>query len=105
MEMSPSLKRWVFGVTLLFSLTLYAQQPQALNQGVYTPAQATRGQAIYTQQCASCHGDTLGGRLAPALAGEDFIANWGKQPLSELFSKIKNTMPRDSAGKLTSQQT
>jgi mono/diheme cytochrome c family protein len=103
-KMSPSSKRCVLGVALLFTVTVFAQQPQTVGQGVYTPAQANRGQAIYKEQCASCHGDTLGGGLGPPLTGDDFIEAWGKQPVSDLFAKVKNTMPRDSAGKLTAQQ-
>src|SRR2546423_1377917 len=45
--------------------------------GVYTDAQAARGQAQYRQECASCHGDRLegGGEIAPApeLAGDIFM--------------------------------
>jgi mono/diheme cytochrome c family protein len=72
---------------------------------VYTEAQANRGQAIYKEQCATCHGDTLGGRLGPPLTGIDFLADWDTEPLSELFNKIKNTMPQGDPGKLTAQQT
>src|SRR6266481_1568333 len=71
-------------------LTVQAQQPQTVRQGVYTDNQAKRGQAIYKDRCASCHGEKLEGRLAPPLTGEDFIYDWAKQPLSELFSKIRN---------------
>ena len=102
--MSSSFKRCALAVAL-FVCTVQAQQPQTLNQGVYTDEQAKRGLAIYKDQCASCHGDTLGGRLGPPLAGDDFIADWDKQPLSELFNKIRNTMPQDAPGKLTGQQT
>ena len=102
--MSSSFKRCVLAVAL-FACTVQAQQPQTVNQGVYTDEQAKRGQAIYKDQCASCHGDTLGGRLGPPLAGDDFIGDWDKQPLSELFNKIRNTMPQNAPGKLTGQQT
>ena len=88
-----------------FSLTVYAQQSQTLDQGVYTEEQAKRGQAIYTDRCLSCHGEALRGRLGPPLTGDDFIAAWEKQPLSELVNKIRNTMPQDNPGKLTGQQT
>jgi quinoprotein glucose dehydrogenase len=85
--------------------TAEAQQPQTVNQGVYTQAQATRGQALYKTNCASCHGDTLQGVNGPPLVGNDFIADWNKQPLSELFSKIARTMPQDNPGKLSADQS
>lgn len=103
--MSSSLKRCALGLTVLFTLTVHAQQPQTVRQGVYTAAQANRGQAVYTGQCALCHGDTLEGVIGPPLAGDEFLAVWDKKPLSELFGKIKNTMPQNDPGKLTAQQT
>ena len=70
--------------------------------GVAVNAQdATRGGALYKQQCASCHGDGLEGRSAPSLTGGDFRSRW---PNSDLIDKIRNTMPQDSPGKLTAGQ-
>jgi cytochrome c553 len=70
--------------------------------GIAVSAQdATRGGTLYKQQCASCHGDGLGGRSGPSLAGGDFLSRW---PTSDLIDKIKNTMPQDSPGKLTAGQ-
>jgi len=86
-------------------LTVQAQQTQTVRQGVYTESQARRGQSLYKESCSSCHGEKLEGVLGPALVGDDFISDWAKQPLSELFGKIRNTMPQDAPGKLTAQQT
>src|SRR5262249_52925049 len=88
-----------------FSLIVHAQQPVTVRQGVYTQEQAKRGQATYKERCSFCHGETLGGRIGPALAGDDFIGNWDNAPLSELAGKIRNTMPQDAPGKLTGPQT
>jgi cytochrome c553 len=63
--------------------------------------EATRGGTLYEQQCATCHGDGLEGRSGPPLAGGDFRSRW---PTSDLVDKIKNTMPQDSPGKLTTGQ-
>jgi mono/diheme cytochrome c family protein len=84
---------------------LQAQAPRTVQDGVFTDAQAARGQAIYGKQCASCHGDGLKGAQAPPLVGDAFISIWRTQPLSELFNKIRNTMPADAAGSLTPQQS
>jgi mono/diheme cytochrome c family protein len=102
--MSLSFKRCVPAVLLCICVA-YGQTSSTVSQGVYTDDQAKRGQAVYRDQCASCHGDTLGGRIGPPLAGDDFLSDWNKQPLSELFGKIKNTMPQDAPGKLTVQQS
>jgi cytochrome c2 len=110
--MSSWLKRCALPVALFacvvtgwFSRAVHAQQSQMVTQGVYTGEQAKRGEPIYKERCASCHGETLAGRLGPPLTGDDFVGNWNRQPLSELFSKIRNTMPQDAPGKLTAQQT
>jgi hypothetical protein len=51
-----------------------------------------------------CHGESLEGRLAPALAGSMFLGAWGGHSLWDLASKIRNTMPADDPGKLTLAQ-
>ncbi len=63
------------------------------------------GQALYKQQCASCHGEKLEGGVGPTLTGPDFAMAWGSRPPADLLSKIKNTMPQDNPGKLTAEQT
>jgi mono/diheme cytochrome c family protein len=87
-----------------FLATLHAQQPRRVTDGVYTEEQATRGQAVYKERCATCHGATLGGAQGPPLAGDDFRRAWGG-PLSALVDKIQNTMPANEPGKLTRQQS
>ena len=83
--------------------TLQAQQPRSVAQGVYTAPQAVRGQAVYADKCASCHGPALGGAQAPPLTGDDFIRVWGG-PAADLVNKIINTMPANDPGKLTRPQ-
>ena len=84
---------------------LHAQQARTANDSVYTDAQATRGRALYQERCTMCHGDALGGGAGPPLSGSAFIAAWGAQPLWELASKIRNTMPANDPGKLTPSQS
>ena len=80
-----------------------AQAPQTVRDGVYTDAQAARGEAAYARQCAACHGDALQGGQAPPLVGPAFLSRWHRQPLSELASKIRHTMPADAQGTLTAE--
>jgi S-disulfanyl-L-cysteine oxidoreductase SoxD len=96
-----------FGVVILLSSTvaLQAAQTQTVRQGVYTEAQATRGQAIYNDRCISCHGDGLAGRSGPPLTGDAFLTVWSMEPLFELASKVRNTMPQTDPGTLSWQQT
>jgi mono/diheme cytochrome c family protein len=69
---------------------------------IYTAAQAARGRILYAQQCAVCHGAGLEGvEMAPSLAGGDFIDRWAGQPLSDLFERIRATMPKGKPGSLS----
>ena len=62
--------------------------------GVYTADQAAAGEKIYFAQCASCHGDDLGGReRAPALAGPQFLDNWHGQNLWRMLERIGEMPP------------
>jgi len=74
---------------------------QTTKDGIYTDAQAARGEAVYGRSCASCHGPNLeGDGQAPALADRDFASEWNDQPLSDLFERIRTTMPGDAPGTL-----
>lgn len=64
-----------------------------------------RGEPLYRQRCAQCHGKAAEGGLAPPLAGSVFLQAWGGRSLWELASKIRNTMPADDPGKLTVSQS
>jgi mono/diheme cytochrome c family protein len=88
-----------------FGLPVHAQQARTANDRVYSDAQARRGQALYKERCASCHGEALQGQSGPPLTGDEFIAVWGRQPLSDLVGKILNTMPANDPGKLTREQS
>jgi quinoprotein glucose dehydrogenase len=73
--------------------------------GLYADAQAKRGEMVYTDNCAACHGPTLGGDIGPALAGARFAARWKDKSLADLFEKIQTTMPASAPGSLTPEQT
>jgi mono/diheme cytochrome c family protein len=73
--------------------------------GIYTEAQAKRGQAVYEEQCLSCHGpDLKGADQAPALVGMEFNAEWNESPISDLFERIRLSMPADKPGTLSPEQ-
>jgi len=73
--------------------------------GVYTTEQEKRGEALYANNCASCHGSALGGgESAPPLSGGEFFANWNGLTLGDLFDRIRVSMPADRPGKLSREQ-
>jgi mono/diheme cytochrome c family protein len=72
--------------------------------GLYGDAQAKRGEMVYADNCAACHGPMLGGDIGPALAGPRFVARWKDKSLADVFDKIKTTMPASAPGSLTPEQ-
>jgi len=93
----------IVSAILLSSLLLpQTSDSRSVWDGVYTEEQSKRGQALYGQHCASCHGDALtGGESAPALAGGEFLSNWNGLTAGDLFERIRTTMPLNKAGKLS----
>ena len=78
---------------------LLVAQSRTTQDAVYTDAQAKRGEEIYAKTCASCHAaDLSGSGQAPALADADFNHEWNGQPLSDLFDRIRATMPATLCG-------
>jgi mono/diheme cytochrome c family protein len=74
--------------------------------GVYTEAQAKRGEAVYKLSCASCHGVALEGiEMAGPLTGARFTANWNGVTVGDLLERVKVSMPNDKPGTLSRQQT
>jgi mono/diheme cytochrome c family protein len=94
----------VFAAVL--TVTVGAQGAKSSNEGVYTADQATKGEAVYKENCAACHGDNLeGSGPMPPLAGKDFLANWQGKTVGDLFEKTQTSMPATAPGTLTPEQT
>jgi len=74
-----------------------------IGQGVFTSAQAARGKAVYTANCAQCHQPDLSGRdpPIPALTGDIFLSRWTGHSLAELFERVSTTMPQAKPGSLS----
>ncbi len=79
--------------------------------GVFTEAQANRGEAVYTGACAICHGSRLDGapddpdmRSTPPLARARFLRVWTGRSLATLLEYTRATMPEDNPSSLTEQE-
>jgi len=85
---------------MLFAI---AQSASSTRDGVYTDAQAERGEASYKKACASCHGKTLqgSGAATPPLSGDDFTSMWTDQTMDDLFERVQTSMPADHPGALS----
>jgi mono/diheme cytochrome c family protein len=89
----------------VLALAAIAQTTRSVWDGVYTKEQAKRGEAVYSTECASCHGLALnGGESAPPLTGGDFMSNWNGLTVGDLFDRIRTTMPADGPGRLNRDQ-
>jgi mono/diheme cytochrome c family protein len=72
--------------------------------GIFTEAQASRGEAAYGRSCAACHKeDLLGGGAAPALAGEAFFRRWNESTLDDVVQTTRSSMPQEAPNSLEAQ--
>ena len=94
------MRAWGVGLGAWVALTLaaFAAQPaRSVKAGVYTEAQAARGQALFRSKCASCH--------APNRFTDDlFYTSFADKPLSEMFDVISDSMPEDNPGSMKSEE-
>ena len=78
---------------------------QVAGEGLYTDAQATRGQQVFARSCVICHSENLGevaGQGAvPSLLGETFSFRWAGLPVANLFDTIRQTMPDGAPNSLS----
>lgn len=102
-------------IALVAVPVVIAQQPagqlESVWDGVFTEAQATRGQFAYEGSCGFCHGSRLDGaaddpdmRSAPPLARAKFLRDWEGRSLAALFEYTKATMPEDNPGSLSDEE-
>lgn len=66
-------------------------------------AQIKRGELVYAERCASCHGANLEGKSALDLAGSGAFSRWQGQSGADLYQRVL-TMPYGAAGSLSKQQ-
>lgn len=82
-----------------------AAQPLTVWSGVYTEAQAYRGEKVADTLCLGCHGAGLaGGDSGPRLVGEGFLAAWNAASVGDLFGLIQDKMPENAPGTLKNDE-
>ena len=95
------MRRLVLPLVLCLAGLSAAAQSRTVWDKVYTEEQANRGETLYRQRCAQCHGDGLEGvEAAPALTGPAFSDKWEGETLRALFDRMR-TMPPDKPGVLS----
>jgi S-disulfanyl-L-cysteine oxidoreductase SoxD len=98
----------VLAGALVAATAMSAQSsPRSVWDGVYTEAQAKRGEAVYFEICVRCHGETMMGGTdgAGALIGDKFNGNWNGVPLDQMIDRVRASMPLDKPMSLSRQQT
>src|SRR5437764_14741994 len=91
---------------IAFAIPLAAQQApdKKITDGVFTSNQAVRGKSAFEGSCARCHNVALvGSERGPAIKGPAFLSHWDKGNLSDLFIKIRDTMPEGGPGTVSDE--
>ena len=76
--------------SFLLPVVAFAADTKTVWDGVYTAAQATRGEAAFNSSCRSCHRNSF--------QGPRFIDRWREDQLGSLFNFMRTKMPLDSPG-------
>src|SRR6185295_17509147 len=92
----------VIGAAVVFvsGLSAWAQSASTRSawDGVYSDAQADRGERAYGQTCSHCHGLSLegdGAREIPTLVSDQFLRRWRGKTVQALFDSLMRSMPAD----------
>lgn len=76
-------------MTLAYSNAVAADDPETIADGVFTEEQAASGQALYEENCSSCHNMDF---------YEQSLGNRVNQPVSFMFEEVLGTMPLNAPG-------
>ena len=107
-----NLNAYFLGAMLPIMATVAAARDNN-EKALFTAQQVAAGKALYMEKCASCHGETLQGAAAGALAGpafaatwsyDEFQGDWAQPSVDDLDYILRNTMPKDSPGSLQAEQ-
>lgn len=95
---------WLVTIVATGAAASTAQSGKSVWGGIYTESQATAGEALFGDHCATCHGEDLAGvEQAPALAGGAFGQRWDGSTLKKLFERMEAMPPREPRS-LTAKQ-
>ncbi len=94
------------GALIAAGAPVSAQAKRNVWDGVFTDAQAQRGETVYKAKCGFCHRDDLKGSVdgGPPLRDQQFVGRWEGLPLSEMLKVISEEMPENDPGTLKPQE-
>jgi mono/diheme cytochrome c family protein len=73
------------------------KESRSARDGVYSAAQAARGEKTYKAKCGNCH-------MADQFSGFVFMQSWSGQSAYALYEQLRTTMPQDNPGSLKPQE-
>ena len=91
----------IFFYVLASGLCAASASAQTVSPAPFTQAQSDAGRQTYASSCASCHGNNLEGKGAPALTGKEFATStFAGRTTAQLYTFIQNSMPFCEGGSL-----
>lgn len=77
--------------------------PRPASSPPFTASQVAAGRLVYARACGICHGASLQGGAAVALAGSAFARTWGDglHQGADFFDAIAKQMPKNAPGSLS----
>jgi mono/diheme cytochrome c family protein len=92
---------WVGSVSAPTVAARGQESRRTIWDGVFSDAQAMRGEGGYTRSCAKCHAaDLLGTGNAPALVGEPFLGRFDRSTVDDVVQIVRQTMPQEAPDSL-----
>ena len=88
-----------FSLILMLASTAAAQPSRTVWDGVFTDAQATRGQNTFAESCSRCHTLTADGK-SPVM-GEPFWKSFQQKTVGEMLQWLTANMPNGAPGSLS----
>ena len=84
----------VFAVIVAVAQGLMAQDgPTSVQAGVYTDAQAERGEKFFGEACMVCH-------QPEEFSNGGYMEGWSGQSVNDFVEFVRSTMPEDNPGRL-----
>jgi cytochrome c5 len=81
-------------------LSAQAPKPRTVWDGIYTDAQAERGQLAFNQSCTNCHTLEATGTRRP-VTGDKFWEAWTQKTAADLLTWVSTNMPNGNGGSLS----
>ena len=83
----------VFAVIVVAQVLTAQDGPTSVQAGVYTDAQAERGEKFFGESCMVCH-------QPEEFSDGGYMEGWSGQSVNDFVEFVRSTMPEDNPGRL-----